>query len=88
MNIENISIDLETKSSVNINECGVYKYAESPDFDILLFGVSINYGPVFVYELACGETVPDELLSALSDDRVIKYAYNIMAPMSRSPAEN
>ncbi len=76
MNIENISIDLETKSSVNINECGVYKYADSPDFDILLFGISINYGPVFVYDLACGETIPDELLAALSDDRVIKYAYN------------
>ena len=76
MKIENISIDLETKSSVNINECGAYKYAESPDFDILLFGASINHGPVLVYDLACGETIPDELLSVLSDDRVIKYAYN------------
>lgn len=76
MTIETLSIDLETKSSENINVCGVYKYTESADFDILLFGVSINRGPVFVYDLACGETMPDELLAALSDEQVIKYAYN------------
>ena len=76
MTIETLYIDLETKSSENINVCGVYKYTESADFDILLFGVSINRGPVFVYDLACGETMPDELLAALSDEQIIKYAYN------------
>ena len=74
--IENLSIDIETKSSININECGVYKYAESPDFDVLLFGVSVNQGPIAVYDIACGEEIPDEILVALSNDQVIKTAYN------------
>ena len=54
----------------------MYKYAESPDFDILLFGVSVNGGPVIVYDLACGDVIPDEILTALSDPVVIKWAYN------------
>ena len=74
--IENLSLDLETKSSVDISKAGAYKYAESPDFDILLFGVSVNHGPITVYDLACGDTVPEELIAALSDDRVTKFAYN------------
>ena len=76
MDIKNLSLDLETKSSVDIAKCGVYKYAESPDFEILLFGVSINHGPITVYDLACEDTVPDEIIAALSDDRVTKWAYN------------
>lgn len=76
MNIESLSLDLETKSSVDIAKCGVYKYASSPDFEILLFGVSINHGPITVYDLACGDTVPDEIICALSDDSVVKTAYN------------
>ena len=76
MEIKNLSLDLETKSSVDISKAGAYKYAESPDFDILLFGVSINHGPVTVYDLACGDTVPEEIIAALSDDRVTKFAYN------------
>ena len=76
MDIKNLSLDLETKSSVDIAKCGVYKYAESPDFEILLFGVSVNHGPITVYDLACGDTVPDEIIAALSDDRVTKFAYN------------
>ena len=76
MVIRNISIDLETKSSVDIGKCGVYKYAESPDFDILLFGVSVDHGPITVYDLACGDTVPEEIIAALSDDQVTKWAYN------------
>ncbi|MCR5811561.1 MAG: DNA polymerase [Lachnospiraceae bacterium] len=74
--IEMLSIDLETRSSVDISKAGVYKYAESPDFDILLFGVSINGGPVIVYDLACGDVIPDEILAALSDPGIIKWAYN------------
>ena len=76
MEIKNLSLDLETKSSVDIAKCGAYKYAESPDFDILLFGVSVNHGPIIVYDLACGDTVPEEIIAALSDDRVTKWAYN------------
>ena len=76
MEIISLSLDLETKSSVDITKCGVYKYAESPDFDILLFGVSVNHGPVTVYDLARGDAVPEEIVAALSDDRVTKWAYN------------
>ena len=71
-----LSIDLETKSSVDITKCGVYKYAESPDFDILLFGVSVNGGAVTVYDLASGESIPVNILAALSDTAVTKWAYN------------
>ena len=76
MEIKNLSLDLETKSSVDIGKAGAYKYAESMDFDILLFGVSVNHGPITVYDLACGDTVPEEIIAALSDDRVTKWAYN------------
>lgn len=76
MEIKSLSLDLETKSSIDISKCGAYKYAESPDFEILLFGVSVNHGPITVYDLACGDTVPDEIICALSNDSVIKTAYN------------
>ena len=72
MNITSLSLDLETKSSIDIGKAGAYRYTESPDFDILLFGVSVNSGPVTVYDLACGETIPEEILAALSDDHVTK----------------
>ncbi len=70
-----LHIDLETFSSVDI-KFGVYKYAESEDADILLFAVSIDGGSVIVYDLANGEVVPDEILAALADDSIIKWAYN------------
>ncbi|MBQ9612752.1 MAG: DNA polymerase, partial [Lachnospiraceae bacterium] len=57
-------------------KAGAYKYAESPAFEILLFGVSVNGGSVTVYDLACGEVIPDDILAAISDDSVTKYAYN------------
>lgn len=76
MKIEFMSLDLETRSSIDITKAGVYKYAESPDFDILLFGVSVNGGPVAVYDLANGDKVPEEIITALSDDSVTKWAYN------------
>lgn len=76
MEIKTLSIDLETKSSADIGKTGVYRYAEDPDFDILLFGVSINSGPVEVYDLACGDKIPERILQALTDNRVIKSAYN------------
>lgn len=76
MEIKYMSLDLETRSSVDITKSGVYKYAESPDFEILLFGVSVNGGPVAVYDLARGDNVPEEIIKALSDDSVTKWAYN------------
>lgn len=74
--IKNLSIDLETFSSVSLKDCGVYKYAESPDAEILLFGYSADGEPVRVIDVAQGEEIPEEILSALSDDDVIKWAYN------------
>lgn len=76
MAIHTLSIDLETFSDVDLKKCGVYKYAESPNFEILLFGVSVDGGEVTVYDLASGDTVPEEIIRALSDDSVIKWAYN------------
>lgn len=74
--IKEMSIDLETYSDVNISKCGAYKYAESDNFEILLFGVSIDSGEVQVFDLACGDTIPDAILAALSDDTVTKWAFN------------
>ena len=71
-----LSIDIETYSSVNLQKAGVYKYAESPDFDILLFGYSVDGGAVQVIDLACGEKIPAEIADALSDESVIKWAFN------------
>lgn len=76
MKIETLSIDLETRSSVDIGKAGVYRYVEARDFDVLLFGVAVNGGEVNVYDLASGETVPEEILAALTDDSVLKWAYN------------
>ena len=76
MAIHTLSIDVETFSDVDLKKCGVYKYAESSDFEILLFGVSVDGGEVTVYDLASGDTVPEEIIRALSDDSVIKWAYN------------
>ena len=74
--MKEMSIDLETYSDVNITKCGAYKYAESDEFEILLFGVSADGGPVVVYDLACGDSIPDEILAALSDENVTKWAFN------------
>ena len=71
-----LSIDIETYSSVNLQKAGVYKYAESPDFEILLFGYSVDGGAVHVIDLACGEKIPAEIVDALSDESVIKWAFN------------
>ena len=74
--MKSITIDAETFSSVDIGKSGVYRYCESPDFEILLFACSIDGKPVQVYDLACGEKVPDEILKALTDEKVIKHSYN------------
>lgn len=74
--INTLSLDLETYSDVDLNKCGVYKYAQSPAFEILLLGVSVNGGEVQVYDLAQGEVVPMEIVKALTDDSVLKWAFN------------
>lgn len=76
MTIHEMSIDLETYSDVDIKKSGVYKYAESDNFEILLFGVSIDGAPVVVYDLACVDTLPEDIINALVDDTVIKWAFN------------
>lgn len=74
--IKTLSIDIETYSSVDLGKCGVYKYSESPDAEVLLFAYSVDGEPVVVIDVASGENVPDEILYALVDDSVIKWAYN------------
>lgn len=71
-----LSIDLETYSSVDLKKSGMFKYIESPDFQILLFAYSVNGEPVQVIDLATGEIIPPWLVSALSDPGFIKHAYN------------
>ena len=74
--IKTLSIDIETYSSNDLSKCGVYKYAESSDFEVLLFAYSVNGGPVEVVDLASGETIPDEIVSSLYDEKVCKFAFN------------
>ena len=73
-----LSIDIETFSDLDLKKCGVYRYAENPGFDILLFGFSVDGGAVRVVDLACGEKIPDEVVAALSDASVTKWAFNAM----------
>ena len=74
--IRELSIDVETYSDYDLKKCGVYKYASSPNAELLLFGYSINNGSVEVIDVARGEKIPEEILKALTDDSIIKWAYN------------
>ena len=74
--METISIDIETYSGNDLGKCGVYKYVQHPNFDILLFGYAVDGGAVRVADLASGETLPEEVLAALSDESVTKWAFN------------
>lgn len=76
--IKNLEIDIESFSDVDLSKCGVYKYSSSPNFEILLFGYSVDGGDVEVVDLACGEEIPAEILAALSDEAVTKWAFNAM----------
>ena len=76
MNLKSIAWDLETYSSVDLAKCGVYRYCESEDFEILLAAYSIDGGAVQVTDLACGEKLPQEILDALEDETVEKWSYN------------
>ena len=74
--MQTLSIDLETYSDQPLAKTGVYRYVESPDFEILLFAYSVDGAPVQQIDLACGEKIPSEILCALEDDKVIKWAFN------------
>lgn len=76
--MKNLSIDIETYSDTDLGKCGVYKYASSPAFEILLFGYAVDGGEVKVVDLACGEEIPTDIIAALSDDSVTKWAFNAM----------
>lgn len=74
--MKTLSCDIETYSPVNLAKSGVYPYAEHPDFQILLFGYSVDGGPVEVVDLASGHSIPDQVLAALVDPGVVKWAHN------------
>ena len=74
--IHDLHLDIESRSSVDLAKGGVYKYASSPDFEILLFGYAADDGEVNVIDLASGEAVPDDILRALTDDHITKWAHN------------
>ena len=74
--MQTLSIDLETYSDQPLAKTGVYRYVESPDFEILLFAYSVDGDPVQQIDLACGEKIPPAILAALEDDKVTKWAFN------------
>ena len=74
--MKTLSIDIETYSDQNLAKCGVYRYVESPAFEILLFSYSVDSAPVQIVDLACGETIPADVVAALTDVTVIKWAFN------------
>ena len=74
--MKNLIIDIETYSSEDISKCGVYKYVEANDFEILLFGYSVDFGEVRVVDLARGEVIPLEIIEAIKNDDVLKWAHN------------
>jgi DNA polymerase len=74
--IQTLSIDIETFSSIDIRKAGLYRYVQSPDFQILLFAYSVNGGETQILDLANGEQIPNEIAEALGNQRVTKHAYN------------
>lgn len=76
--MKEISIDIETYSDVDLQKCGTYKYAQSRNFEVLLFSYFIDGSPITCVDLACGETIPKAVLDALTNENVTKWAYNAM----------
>lgn len=76
--MKTLSIDIETYSDEPLQKTGVYRYVESPNFEILLFAYSVDSQPIQVIDLACGEQIPKEVLLALEDETVIKWTFNII----------
>ena len=74
--MKNLSIDIETYSPVNLAKSGVYRYCDTPEFEILLFGYSADGGPVQVVDLTAGEQLPQEIHESLTDPTVTKWAFN------------
>ena len=74
--MKNLEIDIETYSSVNLQKSGVYRYVEADDFEILLFGYSIDGGAVMVVDLVSGEKIPQKILDALTAENITKWAFN------------
>ena len=74
--MKNLIIDIETYSSEDITKCGVYRYAEARDFQILLFSYSVDFGVVKVVDLAMGEKIPQEIIEAIKSDEVLKWAHS------------
>ena len=74
--MKKLMMDIETKSNIDLAKAGVYRYADSPYFDLLLFAYSVDDAPVQVVDLASGERLPEEILNALTDDRIQKHAFN------------
>ena len=74
--MDTLAIDIETYSDVSLPDCGVHRYAASEQFEILLFAYSLNDEPTKIIDLASGEKMPDEIMKLLTDDSVIKTAYN------------
>ena len=68
--MKTISIDIETYSGTDLNKCGVYKYTEDPDFEVLLFGYAVDGGKVHVVDLALGEKIPADIAASLTDENV------------------
>ena len=81
--MKTLSIDIETYSDVPLQKTGIYRYVESPNFEILLFAYSADNQPVQVIDLACGEQIPKEVLLALEDESVIKWAFSRDSQSSR-----
>ena len=71
-----LSIDLETYSDVNLKKAGLYRYVQSPAFEILLFAYSLDGAPTQVIDMAQGEKIPLEVIHALTDPQCLKHAYN------------
>lgn len=74
--MEHLSIDIETYSDIDLGKSGLYKYVQSPDFQILLFAYSVDFGEPEIVDLACGEKIPDHIVAAMSDPAVTKHAFN------------
>ena len=74
--MDTLSIDIETFSDIDLSKCGVYRYTNSPNFEILLFAYSIDEGPVELIDLASGEEIPEEIINAILSKDTIKTAFN------------
>ena len=81
--MKTISIDIETYSGTDLNKCGVYKYTEDPDFEVLLFGYAVDGGEVHVVDLALGKKIPADISASLTDKKRRSYP---TAPSARTPA--